>query len=227
MVILAFDTSSSSLSVALLDDDRLLAESFLDAGRQHGVTLLPAINDILCRSGRSIGDVGLLACTTGPGSFTGLRVGVSTARGLARALGTPLVGVSSLAALSMNGSAAAMTVCPMLDAGRDEVYTALYRPVPGDMPLVVEQEKVIRADLFLDTLEAAHDPVLFIGNGTLVHAGGIRARLGGRAYFAEPSGNRINARAVGRIALKNMHTDDNVVSLNVLPRYLRRSYAGM
>lgn len=227
MIILAFDTSSRSMSVALLDDDRVLAESCLDAGRQHGATLLPAIDDILSRSGREIREVGLYACTTGPGSFTGLRVGVGTARGLARAFGTPLVGVSSLAALSMNGSTSAMTVCPMLDARRGEVYTALYRPVPDDIPCAIERERVIEKDLFLHTLRSGQGPLLFIGDGAVVHAGAIRTFLGDRAHFAEASKNRIGAWAVGRIALKNIHTDDNVAMSNVLPRYLRHSYGGM
>lgn len=210
-----------------MDDDRVLAEFWLDADRQHGATLLPAIDDILFRSGRDIRDIGLYACTTGPGSFTGLRIGVGTARGLARAFGTPLVGVSSLAALSMNGSASAMTVCPMLDARRDEVYTALYRPVSGDIPLPVERERVIGKDLFLNTLDVSHGSLLFIGDGAVAHAGAIRALLGDRAHFAEAPMNRIGAWAVGRIALKNIHAGDTIPPLNVLPRYLRQSYAGM
>lgn len=227
MMILAFDTSSRSMSVALLENDRVLAESFLDAGRQHGATLLPAIDDMLSRSGRGIREVDLYACTTGPGSFTGLRVGVGTARGLAGAFGTPLVGVSSLAALSMNGQTSEMTVCPMLDARRGEVYTALYRPVPEGIPCSIESERVIALDRFLHSLRTGHDPLLFIGDGAVAHAESIRSSLGDRAHFAEASKNRIGAWAVGRIALKIIHTGDNVALSNVLPRYLRHSYGGV
>jgi len=137
MITLAIDTSAGTTSVALLEDDSILAELFVNSGRNHAETLLPAIEKLLtsvvikAEQKMPFSGIDLFAFTIGPGSFTGLRVGASTVKGLAFVLQKPVVGVCTLDALVLNVSDLPLkkvTICPVLDAGRGEVYTALYAP---------------------------------------------------------------------------------------------------
>jgi tRNA threonylcarbamoyladenosine biosynthesis protein TsaB len=219
---LALDTTSRTVSVALLHDDRLVVELFADTGKQHAETLLPAVGHVLDEAGYVTRDIDLFACTTGPGSFTGVRVGLSTVKGLARAFECSLVGVSSLEALAMNGILSRCLICPMLDARRSEVYTALYRPGPDGFLELVAEERAVKPVEFLETLEG---DILFMGDGAEVYGATIRDVLKGRAHFAGALSNRVRASAVGRIGLKKSRGGDTLTPLEVMPRYLRASYA--
>jgi len=220
---LALDTTSRTMSVALLQDDQLVAELFADAGKQHAETLLPAIAHVLDEAGYVARDIDLFACATGPGSFTGVRVGLSTAKGLARAFERSLVGVSSLEALAMNGILSPLVICPMLDARRSEVYTALYRPDPDGFLELVDEERAVKPLEFLENLE---DDILFMGDGAEVYEATIRDVLKERANFAGSLSNRVRASSVGRIGLKKSRGGDIITPLEVMPRYLRPSYVG-
>ena len=133
MRLLAVDTSTLTGAVALLEDDTLVAESRLNVALTHGERLLPAIDGILAAAGWSLAELDALAVAVGPGSFTGLRIGVSTVKGLAFATGKPTVPVSTLEALAWSLPLAAHPVCPVLDARKGEVYTALFL-TRGDQP---------------------------------------------------------------------------------------------
>ncbi|MDD5475095.1 MAG: tRNA (adenosine(37)-N6)-threonylcarbamoyltransferase complex dimerization subunit type 1 TsaB [Syntrophales bacterium] len=224
MITLAIDTSSRALSLALLEGNKVVVEFFKDTGNQHGAALLPAIKDVLFHARLKVSDIDLFACTVGPGSFTGVRVGIATASGLAMASSKPVVGVSSLKALSMNCALSAMPICPMLDARRGEVYAALYRTVPGNVPELMLREQVVRPELFLEDIAG---DVMFVGDGAEEYADTIRDRLNERAHFAGPAGKFIHASSVGYIGLKNMNTGGRIGNLHLAPRYLRSSYAGI
>jgi tRNA threonylcarbamoyladenosine biosynthesis protein TsaB len=123
MITLAIDSASKSAGAALLRDGEVLLEIGWNLGRHHGETLLPVIDDLYRIAGRKPAETNLIALTTGPGSFTGLRIGASVAKGLAFTWGIPVAGVSTLAALALNGGPGERPVCPMLDARKEEVYT--------------------------------------------------------------------------------------------------------
>ena len=127
MLTLAFDTSSRTAAVAVLRDDTILYESIINAGLNHSEVLMPEIDYACRRVGIKISDINLFACTLGPGSFTGLRIGVSTLKGLMLATGTPAAGVSSLAAVVLNIGITSKLICSMIDAGRGQVYVAYFR----------------------------------------------------------------------------------------------------
>ncbi|TFG92965.1 MAG: tRNA (adenosine(37)-N6)-threonylcarbamoyltransferase complex dimerization subunit type 1 TsaB, partial [Syntrophobacterales bacterium] len=154
MITLAVDTSVTTTSVALLEEDDVQAELFLQTGRNHAEVLLPAIERLLASVGIEKSQIDLFAITVGPGSFTGLRVGVSTVKGLAFVLQKPVVSVCTLDALVMNvpHPDARVTICPMVDAGRGEVYTALYLPSGPDTYEKTLQECVVRPDDFLGSI---------------------------------------------------------------------------
>ena len=224
MIILAMDTTSQAMSVALLQGDRVLAELYLDAGRRHEETLVPAVEQVLFSAGVVMSDIDLFACASGPGSFTGVRVGLGTAKGFARALNKPLAGVSSLEALAMNGVCGGMPICPMMDARRGEIFAALYTGKPGDNLEQIIPEQVTTPERFIDGIEG---DILFLGDGSEVYREIIQLKLQGRAHFAGPAAHRPSAATVGRIALKKIDSDDSLPQREVEPRYLRPSYAGM
>ena len=126
MIVLALDTSTRAASVALVDGDAVLAESNLPPGVTHSRTLLPMIQELLENNGLTFHDPGLVAVGTGPGSFTGLRIGLAAAKGLAWGAGKPLVGVPTLDAMALAWSGDRRPICPLIDARKGQLYAALY-----------------------------------------------------------------------------------------------------
>ena len=146
MLILAFESSAKAASVALVRDGHLVSQYSQCSGLTHSRTLLPMAEDLLKNTELSLGDVDLFAVAHGPGSFTGIRIGVSTVKGLAWASGKPCVGVSTLEAMAWHGLAAGGLICPVMDARRQQVYNALFeirdgRPVRlcSDRPLALSE----------------------------------------------------------------------------------------
>jgi tRNA threonylcarbamoyladenosine biosynthesis protein TsaB len=222
MMTLAFDTSTKTGSVALLKDEILLVEQFMNTGKNHGETVHPAIRQILSAAGIGIGDVNLLAVTVGPGSFTGLRIGAGTAKGLAFAEEIPIVGVSTLEALAANVSGSTLTICPMLDARKGEVYTAFYRFDGAGFPGKVSDEQVVSPEILLAGVDQT---TLFLGDGAIAYEGLIRSTLFDKAHFVPEPFNYIRAASVGLIGLKKFCDGDSLNSLIFAPRYLRLSEA--
>lgn len=128
MRILALDTCSRVGSAALFEDDRLVSSYLLDMTVKHSERVLSTVDRLLADAGWRMDDLGLLACAAGPGAFTGLRIGIATAKGLAFAARLPLVGVNSLEAVALSLAHAAVPICPMLDARKRQVFAALFQP---------------------------------------------------------------------------------------------------
>jgi len=223
MNILAIDTSTDSASVALLDDENVLVEFCFNTKRRHEETLLDAIDTLLSHGGVKPSEIDLFAVTVGPGSFTGLRVGLSTTKGLAFAAKKPIAGVSALAALAFNIPNCENAICPMLDAKRGEIYTAIYRVEKGGIPEMTGEERVTTPEKLLSEL---NDDTMFLGNGATLYAGMVREMLPERSSFAPPSFNYIRAGGVGLIGLKKYFDGDISRADDLVPRYLRSSYAG-
>lgn len=222
MLTLAFDTSTKTASVALLKEETLLIEHFINTGKNHGETLLPAIENILAVAGVGIAEIELLAVTVGPGSFTGLRVGASTAKGLAFSEGTPIVGVSTLDALAANVNSGNIMICPMLDARKKEVYTALYRMSGTGFPERITDEQVISPEILLADMD---EDILCLGDGALAYGELIRLMMPDKAHFVPDQLNYIRASSVGLIGLKKFRGGDILNSLKFTPRYIRLSEA--
>jgi tRNA threonylcarbamoyladenosine biosynthesis protein TsaB len=153
MKIFALDCATPTVSLALLDDEKVLGELYLDLGRHHAETLLPAAERLLSLVGGSWGKVDLLACTVGPGSFTGVRIGISTIKGLSLATDKPIAAVTTLEALAQNGTPGASWICPLVDARKSQVYTALYRPGEGN-PVLATPPRLTAIDSLLAELPA-------------------------------------------------------------------------
>jgi tRNA threonylcarbamoyladenosine biosynthesis protein TsaB len=223
MRILAIDSAAGSVSAAVLEDERLLAEGTSNAGRNASVDLLPMAAFVLRAAGIRIGDVDLIACTDGPGSFTGLRIGVATVKGLALATGKPLIGVSSLRALACNPARPGMTICSMIDARRSQVYAALFE-TDGRGSL-----RQLRPDGLADVADYAGGlgggGVVFVGSGAARYTEEIRRVLGSAASIASDHHHLIRAAAVGRLGWKDYRESGPSDPVRFLPRYLRISDA--
>jgi tRNA threonylcarbamoyladenosine biosynthesis protein TsaB len=223
MLTLAVECATKTVGIALLDEEDILAEIYLSQGRHHAEVLLPAMDRLFLLTGLTPADVDLLACTVGPGSFTGLRIGVSTVKGLALATGKPVVGVSTLEALAMNAAASSRLICPMLDARKGQVYAGVYRMGPDARPQAVRPERLADAAQFLRELD--QEEVLFLGDGAIRNEQLIRETGKGRTILCGKSGQRLMASAVGLIGLQQYRSGAVVNTVTFAPRYLRLSEA--
>ena len=218
MLILSLDTSTKSASIALLKDDETLYEINMNLGVHHSTAILPAL-DTLCRTSNiKTNAIDLFVCTIGPGSFTGLRIGLSTIKGLAFAADKPVVGVSTLDALAWNVAGLEMFVCPMLDAKKNHVYTALYRAGAENMLERKEHERIIDVKTFLQNI---NDKTVFVGDGATMHRELICAMLPDKAFFVSHVHQHIRASAVGHLGVKKYLRGDVLHPFNVTPIYLR------
>jgi tRNA threonylcarbamoyladenosine biosynthesis protein TsaB len=162
--ILAIETSTLTGSVALVSDGRLLGETTLSVSVQHSERLMPAVEQLLRDANTPADQVDLFAVAQGPGSFTGLRIGIAAAQGLALARSKPLVGISTLMGLSMNAAFFPGLVVPVLNAFRGEVYFGRYRMVLG-RPTPVQDDSVVPLEDFLGLLRSCGESALVLGDG--------------------------------------------------------------
>jgi tRNA threonylcarbamoyladenosine biosynthesis protein TsaB len=222
MITLAIDTATKTAGVALLDDDRILAEYFYDLAVNHSETVLTAVHRALERAGLGIADVGLIALTVGPGSFTGLRIGASTVKGLALAAKTPVVGVSTLEALAYNAVGCPWAICPLLDARKGEVYAGLYRADGEGYPEPLAKERVATPGEIVPHVQGH---ALFLGDGLAAAAGLIAGRPGDITHFLPPNLQSIRASSVAIIGRRRRQRGEALDLTTFVPRYLRRSEA--
>lgn len=222
MLTLALDTSSKTGSVAFLKERRVLAEYSFRTRANHAETLLDSIQVLLNHCGGKLKDVDLLALTTGPGSFTGLRIGASTIKGLALPGRKPVVGVSTLEALAWNAAPSNVDICPVLDARKDEIYTALYRIGADGLPEEKEREQVTEPSDFVGRLS---DEVLFIGDGVETYGDLIRKVCPVKTRFAPEHLRFIRASAVGLLGIEKFNRGQTLDLLAFIPRYFRLSQA--
>ncbi len=164
MLILAFESTAKAASAALLKDGKLLSQYTQCSGLTHSRTLLPMGEDMLKNAELSLKDVDLLAVAHGPGSFTGVRIGVSMVKGLAWASDKPCVGVSTLEAMAWHGLAAGGLICPVMDARRNQVYNALFR-IENGRPVRLTEDRPIALKDLAEELKTMRERVFLVGDG--------------------------------------------------------------
>jgi len=222
MRLLAVDTTTSSGSVALLEDRRLVGEIAGESGTTHSARLLGAVDHLLRSEGLAIADIGAFAVAAGPGSFTGIRIGLSTVKALAFASGKPVVPVSSLRALALKlALAGAPLVCPVLDAKKGEVYAALFEMSAGRLIEAVPQGAYDPVDFF-SRLPAGRG-IAFIGRGCALYRDRIPVRVLETAIF--PARTLFVAHEVGLLGLEGLGEGKGVPADGLEPLYFRRSQA--
>jgi len=225
--ILALDSSTSLASIAVSVDERIVAESVFSCDRTLSARLVPEIERLVTSSGLTLGDIDLFAASVGPGSFTGIRGGVATIQGLALATGKPCAGFSSLKLLAMNFSLASLPICPLLDARKSEVYTALY-DCSAAIPTPLIADCVLPPDAFLTHLSAAtHQAVIFAGDGALRYRELITGIMAERAIFAPFPLHTSHAANGTLLALSTYQRGEQLEPSRLVPLYLRESDAVM
>lgn len=221
MKILAVDTATNSCSVAILNAGSVSAEVMTLNDETHSKHLMGLIDNVLGMAGFRIGDMDGMAVTIGPGSFTGLRIGLSTVKGLAHALDKPVVGVSSLDSLAWQCEDRSHLICAILDARKGEVYSATYR-FRGEN---LTQTRCQAATPPVAAVESIKEPCVFIGGGAQLYRGDIIKIVGDYAYFAPEDQHHIRASSVGFLSLQRFQTRDTSEVSSLVPQYIRKSDA--
>ena len=216
MITLALESAAAVASAALVRDGTTLAELTLNNGNTHSETLLPMVDALLSLTGYTPADLGLFAASVGPGSFTGVRIGVATVKGLAFGSGRCCLGVSSVEALAYNLSGEDGLICPVLNARRRQVYTALFRAQDGHITRLCP-DCILAAD-GLDALLAPYEePVRFVGDAYGLAVGAV-------THPALPVAERLrfpSAGSVARAALAAYEAGKRGTDATLTPDYLR------
>ncbi len=222
MKILAVDTASRTGSVAVLEDETILAEILVTSAQTHAKRLMSAIDSVLQMAGSGLSELNGFAVTCGPGSFTGLRIGISTVKGLALATGKPVTPVSTLDALAHQFPLFPDLICPLVDARKGEVYTALYK-CGHDMELEkVADDCATGPRQWLMQIQGV---CLFVGDGATLYKDLVRETVGKKALFAPAHLNTVRAAVVAYIGIKQIRRGEVVDAALLFPYYIRKSDA--
>lgn len=220
MITLAFDSVAKIASVALCDGERVLAEYSIDNGMTQSELLLPMAESILSSVGLSFSDVGLYACTTGPGSFTGVRIGVSLIKGLAFGKGVPCVSVSSLESLAENAAGLRGVIVPVMDARRSQVYTAIFESDGENLTRVSEDMALPLTELSELLKKYEGTPIYLTGDGYGVASSALTSL--GIKLCNTPEGIRgQSAASCAKVAYRMYKNGKAVSDTELAPTYLR------
>lgn len=223
MRILALDSSGLVATVAIVEDDQTIAEYTVNYKKTHSQTLLPMLDEIVKMTEFDLSTVDAIAVAGGPGSFTGLRIGSATAKGLGLALNKPLIHVPTVDGMAYNLFGCTGLICPMMDARRNQVYTGIYR-FEQEFEIVEEQMAIAVQEL-IEKLNAYGEKVTFLGDGVPVYAKQLEEGLKVPYSFAPAHVNRQRAAAVGTLGMRYFAEDKTETAREHQPDYLRVSQA--
>lgn len=222
MNIFGIDTCCMAATAAVITDDRLAAQVVQNNKKTHSQKIMPMIEFMLREADMSVGDIDCFAAATGPGSFTGVRIGVATVKALAHAVDRPCAAVSTLHALANNTACFDGIICPILDARRGQVYNALFRG--GSMERMTEDRALSMAKL-CEELKETNERIIFLGDGVSVFEDEIKRELGGRAEFAQRMQRMNLAASVAEIGYEKFIRGDVCGYAELKPDYHRLSQA--
>ncbi|MBO4280839.1 MAG: tRNA (adenosine(37)-N6)-threonylcarbamoyltransferase complex dimerization subunit type 1 TsaB [Lachnospiraceae bacterium] len=224
MKILAIDSSGQVASVAVVTEDAVLGSYSVNYKKTHSQTLLPMVEEVMKMTETEGADFDAIAVTNGPGSYTGLRIGSSTAKGLAMVWNKPVVPVPTVDALAANLAGRAGIICPIMDARRGQVYTGLYRFDGNRLVTVKPQVCTLLSDV-IDEMNAIGETVTFLGDGVPVHKNTIAELVKVPYTFAPMHLSMQNAAALGWLATEYFREGRTVTAAELVPEYLRQSQA--
>ena len=222
MRVLAVETSANVASAAVMEDDLLLGEYILNHKKTHSQKIMPMIDAILTDLELTPNDIDVFAAAVGPGSFTGLRIGVATVKALAHAVNKPVVSVGTLEALAWNVPHAEHIIVPILDARRNNVYAASYIWDEGFKELGTAEDMTIEECVescgnFLDTI--------FVGDGAIVHREYITEKMGEKAIFPHGAAMNLRASSVAAAAMEKAKRGETQSYAEMKPYYIKKSQA--
>ena len=214
---LAIDTSTDVASLALVQDDEVLAELTWRAGQNHTVQLLPHLYHLLSQTGMRLQSASCIIVARGPGSYNGLRVGISTAKGLAFSLGIPIIGISTLEVAAYQYAATGLPICPIFNAGRGEIATAIYQ-MKGNKWRQLTAEHISTAEALCSQITTK---TVFCGEYVPLVAAQLREGLKQRAVLLSPAAGLRRASFLAELGLKRFKAGDYDNLATLQPLYLR------
>lgn len=223
MKIIGIESSSLVASVAILEGDKIIAEYTLNYKKTHSQTLLPMLDEIVKMTDTVLEEIDAIALSAGPGSFTGLRIGAATAKGLGMALNKPLIAISSLEATAYNVFRTKALICPIMDARREQVYNAVFRNADSWERVREDSASDIRE--LLRELEGYEEEVIFLGDGVPVYKDVIRAEAKFSYTFAPAHLSRQRAASLATLGAQYYQEERFVHPDLMTPIYLRKSQA--
>lgn len=223
MRILALDSSGLVASAAIVEEEQTIAEYTVNYKKTHSQTLLPMVDEIVRMTELDLHSLDAIAVAAGPGSFTGLRIGSATAKGLGLALHIPLIHIPTLDGLAYNLYGASELVCPMMDARRKQVYTGVYSFENG-FSAVIEQ-CAVPVEQLVERLNQMERPVVFLGDGVPVYKEMLEQKLAVPYSFAPAHMNRQRAASVGALGILYYQQGKTETAAEHAPDYLRMSQA--
>lgn len=224
MKILAVDTAASVAAVAVMENDKLLGEYSINHKKTHSQKLMPMIRDLLAGLDLTPADMDLFAASSGPGSFTGLRIGVTTVKAMAYAVQKPVVSVPTLDALAYNIPVTDFLVCPIMDARNNQVYTALYHWEDRQQKKITEYMGVPVSEL-VQLIKGKNRKTLFLGDGVEIHKDFLKEELNDNCEFLPGSLRLQRASSVAQLALYRAMEGRMESCFDLVPFYLRKSQA--
>jgi len=220
MKILGIESSGLVASVAVVEDDVMLAEYTVNYKKTHSQTLLPMLDEIVKMTELDLNTIDAIAVSAGPGSFTGLRIGSATAKGLGLALKKPLISVPTVDALACNLYGTDRIICPFMDARRSQVYTGIYE-FQGEVLHVIEPQMAVYVQEILEKLNALGRAVIFLGDGVSVYQDMITEAVRVPYVIAPAHMNKQRAGAVAVLGIQYMQKDQIETAAEHRPDYIR------
>ena len=220
LIILALDSTAEVSTVAVCDRERLLSEITVNTGNTHSATLLPAVEQALKMAEKTVNDVDVFACSTGPGSFTGVRIGAATVKGIAYGKNKPCVSVSTLEALAYNLADRDGLICPVMNARRQQVYNAFFESRDGKLSRLCPDRAISIAELD-EELSVKELPIYLCGDGYEITVDNLKHPI-------QSTPERLRAQSaysVARVALKTYLAGGSGTDQELAPTYLRPSQA--
>lgn len=224
MKILGLDSSGLVASVAIVENENLLGEYTVNYKKTHSQTLLPMLDEVARMIELDMETLDAIAVAGGPGSFTGLRIGSATAKGLGLALNLPIIHVPTVDALAYNLAGHQALVCPLMDARRNQTYTGLYRFFSNEME-VLQEQCAVGIDEIVDNINKRGEPVVFLGDGIPVFSAYIEQNVNVPWSFAPAHLNKQRAGAVAALGMKYFAAGRFESAAEHRPEYLRLSQA--
>lgn len=224
MRILALDSSGVVATVAIVEEDKVLCEYTVDYKKTHSQTLLPMVEQIASMTDTKLENMDAIAISAGPGSFTGLRIGAATAKGLALSINKPLISIPTLEALAYNMFETEAIICPIMDARRSQVYTGCYEWREHEFCVILEQRAMTIQET-VEEMKKTDRNVIFLGDAVPVHKFAIQDALGEKAVFAPMHLCKQRASAVGALAVQYYIQKKIMNADEFEPVYLRLSQA--
>jgi tRNA threonylcarbamoyladenosine biosynthesis protein TsaB len=222
--LLAIDSSGLVASVAIVTETDLIAEYTINYKKTHSQTLLPMLDEIVKMTEGNLSDIDGIAISAGPGSFTGLRIGSSTAKGLGLVLEVPLIPIPTVDGLAFNLYNTNKLICPLMDARRNEVYTGLYRFMNNEFQVLTPQ-KPVKIDEIIHEINQIGEEVIFLGDGVKVYEERIHELIKVDYSFAPPHLSKQRAGAIGALGIQYLKEGIKTSADSFAPTYLRLSQA--